>query len=166
MKNQNFTTTISVDQKPADVFKSIQNFRGWWSEQIDGNTDILNETFFYHYSDVHLCKIKLIESISNEKLVYHIIQNHFSFTHDKNEWTDTKLVFAISIEDTKTKIQFTHEGLVPDYECYEICFESWKNYINKSLFNFITTGKGNPNPLEGDGFNSEIVKKWKLDNNN
>lgn len=162
MENQNYTSTIMVDKTPGEAFNAIQNFRGWWSEQIEGNTNQLNETFFYHYSDVHLCKIKLIETETNKKLVYQIIENHFSFTNDKSEWTNTKLIFAISSEGSQTKIQFTHEGLVPEYECYPICNESWGNYINKSLYNLITTGKGNPNPIKGDGFNKAIVEKWKL----
>ena len=165
MENQNYTTTIIVEQSPIEVFNAIQNFRGWWSEQIEGNTNQLNETFFYHYSDVHMTKIKLIESVPNKKLVYLIVENHFSFTNNKSEWTNTKLIFDITMERNQTKIQFTHEGLVPEYECYHICNESWANYINKSLYNLIIIGKGNPNPIEGDGFNKSIVEKWKLKKN-
>lgn len=165
MENQNYTTSIMVKKNPSEVFKAIQNFRGWWSEQIEGNTDQLNETFFYHYSDVHMTKIKLIESVPNKKLIYLIVENHFSFTNDTSEWTNTKLIFDISTEGNHTKVHFTHEGLVPEYECYHICNESWTNYIDNSLFNLITKGKGNPNPIEGDGFNKAIVEKWKLKKN-
>jgi len=162
MKNKNYTASIVVAQNPANVFNTIQNFRAWWSEEIEGETDQLNAIFFYHYKDVHLCKIKLIEKVPNEKLVYQVLDNHFSFTQDKSEWTDTKLIFEVTTEAGKTKVQFTHDGLVPTYECYEICFDSWSNYIKKSLFNLITTGKGEPNPKEGEGFNAEIVERWKL----
>jgi hypothetical protein len=162
MNNQDFTATIWVEQSPEETFEAINNFRGWWSEEIEGNTDQLDEVFFYHYKDVHLCKIKLIELIPNKKLVYLVLDNQFSFTEDKTEWTNTKLIFEISKEDGKTKIKFTHEGLVPNYECYEICNESWGNYIKKSLYNLITTGKGQPNPKDSDGFNAQIVEKWKL----
>ena len=62
-----------VDQTPAEAFNAIKNFRGWWSEEIEGTTDQLNETFFYHYKDVHLCKLKLIEMIPDKKLVYQVV---------------------------------------------------------------------------------------------
>lgn len=157
-----YTAIIVVDSNPSHVFKSIKDFRGWWSEEIEGNTALLNDTFFYHYKDVHLSKIKLIEEIPNQRLVYAILENQFSFTQDKTEWTGTQLIFEISTENNKTKITFTHKGLTPDDECFEICLESWNNYIKNSLYHFITTGKGNPNPKDTEGFNAAIVAKWKL----
>lgn len=162
MESKDFTTTILVDKTPEKAFKAIKNLRAWWSEDIEGETAKLNEVFFYHYKDIHLCKIKLIEIIPNEKLIYQIIDNQFNFTKDKNEWINTQLIFEISTKNNKTQIEFTHEGLVPEYECYKICEDAWSNYIKKSLFELISSGKGEPNPKEKDGFNAEIVKKWKL----
>ena len=145
MSAQDFTTTIVLDQSSETVFKAIQNLRGWWSEEIEGKTADLNDEFNYHYEDIHRCKIKLTEVIPNTKMVWLIQENYFSFTQDDTEWTNTKAVFEISTEDYKTKLVFTHEGLVPDYECYEVCKSGWTNYIQNSLQKLITTGKGEPN---------------------
>lgn len=163
MSKANFTTTIWVDQKPVTAFNAIKNFRAWWSEDIEGETDNLNETFFYHYKDVHLCKIKLIEIVPDKRLVYQVVDNQFNFTKDKTEWIDTKLIFDIVEEGDKTRLQFTHEGLVPEYECYLVCQDAWTSYIQGSLQNLITTGIGKPNPKEG-GLNAELVEKWGLPN--
>ena len=43
MNNQDFNATIWVDQNPQIAFKAIKNFRGWWSEEIEGNTDQLKD---------------------------------------------------------------------------------------------------------------------------
>jgi len=162
MTTQDYSATILVQQKPASAFNAIKKFRAWWSEQIDGETDKLNEVFFYHYKDVYWCKMKLIEIVPNQKLVYYILDNHFSFTEDKTEWADTKLIFEITTDGNNTRVKFTHEGINSTHECYKVCHDAWDNYINKSLHNLITTGKGMPNPSEGEGFNAEIVEKWKL----
>lgn len=162
MDKKDYTATILVDQSQATAFNAIKNFRGWWSEQIEGKTDQLNEVFFYHYKDIHACKLKLIEVVPDKKLVYQVLENHFSFTQDKTEWIDTKLIFEISNEDGKTKIRFTHEGLGPDDECYNVCYDAWNTYIKTSLYNLITTGKGEPNPREGEGFNARLAEKWNL----
>jgi hypothetical protein len=73
------------------------------------------------------------------------VKNHFSFTDDKTEWTGTDIVFEISGKGDKTEIRFTHIGLVPEYECYDVCSDGWGTYINGSLRALIATGKGRPN---------------------
>ncbi len=145
MASLDFTTTLLVDQIPAVAFNAINNVRGWWSEAIEGNTDKLNDEFTYHYEDVHRCKMKIIEFIPNEKVVWFVLDNYFKFTKDKSEWTGTKISFDISENGNKTQIRFTHLGLVPEYECYDICKNAWSQYIQQSLFSLITTGKGQPN---------------------
>ena len=165
MENQDFTSTILVNKTPAETFSAIQNFKAWWSEDIEGETDKLGETFFYHYQDLHLCKIKLIEAIQDQKLVYLVTANQFSFVEDKTEWVNTKLIFDISKEGTQTKVIFTHEGLVPTYECYNICHDAWTGFIQNSLKNLIDTGKGQPNPKDGTNeINAENIKKWNIKN--
>lgn len=153
MENKNFSTTILVDQTPEEVFNAINNVRGWWSEEIEGNTEKLKDEFNYHYQDMHRCRMKIIESIPGKKVEWLCTDNYFSFTKDNSEWIGTKIIFEISEsdsyrEDNKTQLRFTHEGLVPEYECYNACVNGWTQYITKSLPDLITTGKGQPNSKE------------------
>jgi len=145
MKTTDFTTTLLVDQTPNEAFKAINNVRGWWSEEIDGNTEKLNDEFKYHYEDVHRSQMKLIEVIPDKKVVWFVVDNYFKFTKDKSEWTGTKIIFEISKKDSKTQIRVTHAGLVPEYECFDICSNAWTHYVQESLRDLITTGKGQPN---------------------
>ena len=161
MTTTDFTATIVVDQTPEEAFKAIVNLRGWWSAGIEGGTNKLNDEFIYHYQDIHYCKMKMIELVPDRKVVWLVLDNYFKFTNDKTEWIGTKLVFDISQQDQQTVIMFTHEGLVPQYECYEICYGAWTNYINYSLRNLITTGTGQPNPKEEDAFDVQMVEQWR-----
>ena len=161
MTTTDFTTTIVVSQTPKDVFNAINNPRGWWSEEIEGSTDKLNDVFNYHFEDIHRCQIKLIESISDKKIVWYVMDNYFKagifdgashqlpandkFTKDQIEWTGTKIIFEIFETENKTQMRFTHLGLVPEYECFDVCTNSWNHYIRQSLLGLITTGKGQPN---------------------
>jgi hypothetical protein len=92
--------------------------------------------------------MKLVDAIPQEKVAWIVLDNYFKFTKDKTEWRGTKIVFDVSRKGSKTEIRFTHEGLVPDYECFEICSSAWGSYINDSLRSLIATGKGQPNPKE------------------
>ncbi len=162
MNNQDYTATILVEATPGKACNAIKNFRAWWSEEIDGPTDELNKEFFYHYKDIHLCKLKLVEVDGNKKIVYKVLENEFNFIKDQSEWVNSKLIFDISEEGGKTKIKFTHKGLVPSCECYDVCNDAWTGYITKSLYNLITTRKGEPNPKDKEGFNAELARKWQL----
>ncbi|MES2795605.1 MAG: SRPBCC domain-containing protein [Bacteroidota bacterium] len=145
MNRADFTTTILVDQSPEVAFNAINNVRGWWSEEIEGHTDTLNEVFKYHYEDAHRCQMKLIELVPYEKVEWEVLENYFNFIQDKSEWKGNKIVFEITEEDGKTKVRMTQIGLVPEYECFEICQDAWTNYIQNSLRSLITTGNGQPN---------------------
>ena len=145
MTNRNFTTAFTVDQTPEAAFAAINNVRGWWSEEIQGRTDKSGEDFDYHYSDLHRCKIKVTELVPGKKVAWRVLDNYFSFTEDKTEWTGTEMIFDISGKDGKTEVRFTHQGLVPDYECYDACSDGWRTYINGSLRSLIASGKGQPN---------------------
>ncbi|OQP57759.1 ATPase [Niastella vici] len=161
MTTSDFTTTILVNRTPHEAFNAINNVRGWWSEEIEGNTNTLNDVFNYHFEDIHRCQIKLIEVIPDKKVVWLVMDNYFKpgifdetsknkgskqpFPHDKSEWTGTTISFEIAEKDNKTQVRFTHIGLVPDYECFEVCQNAWTHYIQQSLMGLITTGKGQPN---------------------
>ena len=162
-KDENsYTTSILVDKSPKEAFDAINNIQAWWSEEIEGKTNELGADFFYHHKDVHLSKMKIVELIPYQKIVWFVKNNFFNFTKVQTEWKGTKIVFEILKKDGKTQVTFTHHGLVQECECYSICETAWKNYVENSLYNLITTGIGKPNPKEKDGFDVGFVEKWKL----
>ncbi len=144
MKNPDFTTTISVDRTPEEAFTAINNVRGWWSGEIEGDTDKLGAEFTYRYKDVHRSKQKVTELIPGKKVVWHVLDSQLSFVEDKSEWNDTDIVFEISEKKGKTEVRFTHVGLVPQYECFDSCSNGWGTLVNGNLRGLIATDKGQP----------------------
>jgi hypothetical protein len=145
---ESFTTTLSVDQNPEAAFAAISNVRGWWGENIEGPTDIAGEEFTYRHKNVHRCTIRVTEMTSPTRVVWLVVDNYFNFTDDSTEWKGTEIRFDITRNGSKTEIRFTHSGLVPAYECFDVCSNSWDFYLQTSLRGLIRTGKGLPNPLE------------------
>jgi hypothetical protein len=140
-----YTTAFSVDQTPDEVFAAINDVRGWWSEEITGVTDKAGSAFGYHFKDLHRCALKITELIPGKKISWRVVDGYLSFVKDKSEWTGTTITFEITRQGDKTDVRFTHVGLVPEFECYNACSDGWTTYINGSLRNLITTGKGQPN---------------------
>lgn len=137
-----FTTTITVDNSPEEVFNAVNNVRAWWQGTIEGSTDKLDDEFIYRMEDIHYSKQQIVEFIPNKKVVWLVTDSKLNFTKDKSEWTGTKIVFEISETDKKTQLRFTQEGLVSTFECYDACSNAWQQLVQKSLFSLITTGKG------------------------
>lgn len=159
MKNQDFTTTVIAEATAQEVFNAVNNVRGWWSENIDGDTDRLNSEFLYYYQDVHHCRIKITEMVPNKKVVWHVLDNYFKFTKDKEEWKGTDIIFEITEKQGKAQLTFTHRGLTPSYECYTVCHDAWTHYIQGSLKDLITTGKGKPTPKDVAGGQASSVSE-------
>jgi hypothetical protein len=61
---------------------------------------------------------------------------------DKKEWAHTKLIFDSLENNGVTTLNFTHEGLTPEIECYKDCETGWTHWIRTSLLSYFTTGKG------------------------
>ena len=143
MKNQDFTTTISVGQTPAEAYKTILNVRAWWSglydESFKGSSEKVGDEFsFLAGGGVHYTKQKLVELVPNRKVVWLVTDANLSFVDTTDEWNDTRISFDISEESGKTKIVFTHIGLVPEFECYDSCAPAWTQYIQEQLTAAIT----------------------------
>ena len=148
MTTSDFTITFPVDQTREEVFNAINNVRGWWSETIEGSTEKLNDEFIYRHKELHYSKQQLIEVVPNKKVVWIVTDSSLSFIENKSEWTGTKISFEIFEKDNKAQMRFIHHGLVPQCQCFEACFNGWSYYISDSLLPLITTGKGQPDPIE------------------
>jgi uncharacterized protein YndB with AHSA1/START domain len=145
-ESASFTVAFSVDRTPDEVFRAINNVRGWWSEDIDGRAEQASDVFNYRYQDVHhRCRIKVIKLVPGEKIAWRVLDNYFDFTQDEAEWKDTEIHFELIARSGETEIRFTHVGLVPERECFEVCSNSWRFYLYTSLRALIRTGHGLPN---------------------
>ncbi len=158
MKSQNYTTTFAVDQTPEEAFAAINDVRGWWSGNIEGNTDRLGDEWTYRYKDIHYSKQKTTELVPAKKIVWLVLDSYLNFVEDKTEWNGTKVTFDISKKGDKTEVRFSHLGLTPEVECYDACSNAWGGYVNSSLRNLITKGKGQPNRKEKAESEKKTVK--------
>ncbi|MBB5857920.1 SRPBCC domain-containing protein [Amycolatopsis umgeniensis] len=136
-----FTTSFTVDQTPQEVFDAFTDVRRWWSEEIESDGD----EFEYHNEEIHRCRMRITESVPGRKISWLVLENHFDFISDETEWVGTTITFEIGEKDGKTEAHFTHHGLVPEYECFEVCRKAWTFYIGTSLRDLIVTGEGQPN---------------------
>jgi hypothetical protein len=138
---ESFSTTIEVEKSNQDVFNCILDVSNWWSKDFEGSSKELNDEFVIYHPNAHYSKQKLIETIPHKKIVWLVTDSTLYWLQDdKHEWTNTKMIFDIRAKGAKTVLHFTHEGLVPEKECYSRCEQGWKMIITERLFNYIING--------------------------
>ena len=142
MEKQDYTATITINRTAEEVFNSINNVSAWWSEEYEGQSTKLNDEFILKHIDRHYSKQKVVEVIPARKVVWLVKESKLNWIDkNKNEWTNTKMVFEISPQGEKTVLNFTHVGLVPEKECYSHSVQFWDMIITQRLYNFITNVK-------------------------
>ena len=144
MSNSSYTTSFTVDRTPDQVFDAINDVRGWWMTTVDGDNRAVGDEFSYRVPDVHFCRMRVTELVPGEKVVWQVVENRMTFIDDQSEWIGTEIRFELSGKDGGTEVRFTHDGLVPSYECFDVCRNAWTFYVGDSLRSLAATGEGKP----------------------
>ena len=145
MNSQNFTTAYTVDQSPDEVFAAVIDVPRWWTGDVDGSAATLGSEFSYRYPGFHYSRQQVTDLVPGERVAWQVLDSHLEGPADPSEWNGTEIVFDIARKDGKTELRFAHQGLVPEFDCFDQCSSGWGFMINGSLRRLITTGEG-PTP--------------------
>src|SRR2546421_5188815 len=74
MDTQDFVTNVTIDAPPAAVFDAINDVRGWWSQEVDGDTDRIGAEFGFRGHDdentvEHISRIRVTELVPAQRRV-------------------------------------------------------------------------------------------------
>ncbi len=70
MENQNYNATIKVSQSANKAFKGVNSVAKWWTENLEGSSEKLNDEFTVRFSGDAFVKHKLVEVIPDKKVVW------------------------------------------------------------------------------------------------
>lgn len=134
MANKNFQYSFTTSKNPIEVFAHLINPKNWWiglfGETIEGKSENVNDEFSFRAGNgVHYSNQKLIELVADKKIVWLVTESNLSFLKNPDEWAGTKICFDIEQVGDKTKVTFTHFGLIPQFECYGGCSSAWTQYL-------------------------------------
>jgi hypothetical protein len=147
MENKNYRRTIMINASAKDAMKKISQINLWWRKDFSDTTAKLNDKFTVPFGklngEISFVDFVISEFVPDKKMVWKVTDCYLPWFKDKKEWNNTQVVFEISSENNKTKIDFTHVGLIPEVECYDVCEKGWNGHIG-TLVKFINDGKGLP----------------------
>jgi hypothetical protein len=128
-----FRTSFRLEQAPEQVFDAICDVRSWWSGQIDGRTDVLGEEFGYTVPGVHFSRQRVTGLDRASRVVWLVVDSRLEYLQDEAEWDGTTISFDLVERAGGTELTFTHEGLVPEVECYDQCTSFWGSVVLPDL---------------------------------
>jgi uncharacterized protein YndB with AHSA1/START domain len=140
MNDASYTTTIEVDRTPEEVFDAVVDVRSWWFGDIEGPTDRLGADFTYSVPGIHWNAMRITELEPGRAVAWLVTDSRLEFTDVKDEWTGTTIRFDIEPVGDRTRLRFTHDGLVPEYECFTDCSNAWGSFVRGSLVSRIESG--------------------------
>jgi len=143
MKKKDFHRTIIVNTSAAEALKKISQVNLWWAKNFSGKAEKLNDRFTVTFGQTFV-DFQITALVPDKKVVWKVTNCNLHWIKAKKEWNNTEVVFEIASENGKTKIDFTHVGLVPGVECYNDCETGWNGHVTGSLVNYINEGKGQP----------------------
>ena len=142
MENNNFTSSFSATISADEAIKRVSNVPEWWGITFSGSAEKQNDQFIVKMGGDSFFDFTVAELIPGKRVVWLVTDCNMPWYSDKKEWTNTKLIFDVTENDGVTALDFTHEGLTPEVECYNDCAPGWTHWIKTSLFSYLTTGKG------------------------
>ncbi len=140
-----FTCEVDIKATPGDVFLALtKNIHQWWTTSAE-QAAIVDTKASFRFSETYNTMLvkKLVE---NQLIVWECVDQYHADERMsvKNEWVGTLLTWEISPINTGTHLKFTHQGLTPSLQCYELCNNGWNHFIASSLVSYLETGTGQP----------------------
>lgn len=146
-KIMSYTTKVLIKGSKEQIFDAIsQHVQKWW-----GNTDCtvsgIDDEFITSFDKTYW-KFKISKFEPFTEIVWKCIDAshiHAGYNEIEKEWIGTSVQWLLEESNqNETILHFTHNGLIPELNCYEICFPAWERFVTKSLKSFVEMGTGMP----------------------
>lgn len=142
MGRKNFESRITANISADEAINKISKVPEWWGINFSGDSEKQNDNFVVRMGGDSFFNFTVSELIPNKRVVWLVTDCYMPWYADKKEWAGTKLIFDLFEKNGVTTLNFTHEGLTPEIECYKDCETGWTHWIKTSLYSYFTTGKG------------------------
>ncbi len=148
MSKTDYSKQLQVNVSPNSVFEAITaEIDKWWT--IHSNiANKLSSKLCVRFGETTVKEILVTEIDKNKKLTWKVTKAFIDIEEltKKDEWVGTEIKWEIISTQQGSRINFIHEGLTPEFQCYNACEGGW-NYFLESLKNYLEKGKGNPHGI-------------------
>jgi hypothetical protein len=143
---KDFSYSFTVNASATETMKKISQVNLWWAKKFKGKAEKLNDEFSVYFGGPEdtFVDFRISEVIPDKKIVWLVTDCNLHWINDKKEWNNTEIIYTLTTEGGKTRIDFVHKGLVPGSECYDSCEAGWTHHLKDGLIKLIDEGEGFP----------------------
>ena len=134
---ENYEHTITVKVSPRHVFDALtKEMSAWWTE-MTSTVDKIGDRTTAKFEDGTTWSFEVIKLEENKLLELRCYDaNHIhpvTTPEMRTEWKNTILRFKITEKGGITHVHFTHIGLTPEINCYDICNSGWNHFFGAAF---------------------------------
>ncbi|MDF1697945.1 MAG: hypothetical protein P1U56_19010 [Saprospiraceae bacterium] len=141
-----YKNKISTSANQETSFYALAKQVDQWWGKVDNSISKIGDEFSIYFGETEW-RFKIIEYVPFEKITWHCIKAthiHGDLIDIEEEWLNSKMYWKILDRNGETEISFSHIGLTPALNCFDVCRKGWDFFISTSLKNYLDSGKGNP----------------------
>ena len=128
---------ITVKVSPKRAFDALtKEMSSWWTE-MSSTVDSVGDRTTAKFEDGTTWSFEVIKLEENKLVEFRCYDaNHIhpvTTPEMRTEWENTVLRFDIVEKAKSTDIHFTHIGLTPEINCYDICNSGWNHFFGSAF---------------------------------
>ena len=131
-----YSTEIVAKTNSEAAFKALTTQIGaWWGQQNHPVTKVGDVFTVSWGAPWYQFRVNTYEP--DQKVVWECIDANQiieGLVGVQKEWVGTKMHWVLNpLNEQEIRIKFRHEGLVPDFICYDFCTYTWDQFITQHL---------------------------------
>jgi Activator of Hsp90 ATPase homolog 1-like protein len=145
MQNESYAREIIVNVSSEIAFQALTNEVDKWWGSVSNSVSKKGDKFTTSFEqDATHWTFRITDLIPNLAIdmecieAVHIVESLPDAIRE--EWLGTRLQWRLEEVEEGTRISFTHEGLVAELACYEICVAGWNHFFVNSLQSYLNEG--------------------------
>lgn len=135
-----YHTSLEILAPRASVFRAIsQKLSDWWGQQ-DVPVDQAGLIFKVSWGEPWY-QFEVKEYQPPQNMVWECIdanQKISGLEGVEKEWVGTRIHWELqALDPARTHLEFQHEGLVPDFLCFDFCSQTWEHFLKEELVGYL-----------------------------
>lgn len=131
-----------------EALSSREGPRGWWTRFCEVSEEVGGVSRFRFPAAGFFADMRVTRLEPGQLVEWECVDSrHPPHTGwgKLDDWIGTTVRFRVGGRGGRAStLEFEHQGLTPDLECFDACESGWSFYLNQSLRSYLERGSGQP----------------------